>query len=466
MAATLQVSSSILYNICQRETTRASIHIPRIRLPKLPQRVLKEEVMKQLLPSSAYGQNNYRSTATATPSTTTTTYIDKNPDSLINSTFLSNSINGHDHDDQANNHDSNSVAAVKQLYAIMEGVADRIEMHKNVGEQRDNWNHLLLTSINGMTLTAATMAGIAIAASGGGAALGSLTALKFTSTLMFAAATGLMVVVNKIQPSQLAEEQRNAARLFKILHSEIQSTVSLLLRGGPMASDAAEEAIEKVMALDKAYPLPLLGAMLEKFPATVEPAVWWPRRREPLRRRTGGLYEKVNGNGWNEELEEEMKVVLRVLKRKDSEAYLRLSKTTLKVNKVLAISGPLLTSIAAVGSVYAGSASGLGLWAAAVGVVAGALASVVNTLEHGGQVGMVFEMYRSNAGFFRLMEECIELNVEEGDVERRENGEVFEVKVAMQLGRSLSEIRQLAASAATSSSENEEAIEESASKLF
>ncbi|RVX07889.1 putative F-box protein [Vitis vinifera] len=53
-----------------------------------------------------------------------------------------------------------TAATTSHLHEIMEAVADRVEMHKNIGEQRDNWNHLLLTSINAITLTAATMAGM------------------------------------------------------------------------------------------------------------------------------------------------------------------------------------------------------------------------------------------------------------------------------------------------------------------
>ncbi|KAF8414096.1 hypothetical protein HHK36_002095 [Tetracentron sinense] len=58
---------------------------------------------------------------------------------------------------------------------------------------------------------------------------------------------------------------------------------------------------------------------------------------------------------------------------------------------------PLLTGIAAAGSAFVGFASH-GSSAVFVSVVAGALASVVNTLEHVGQVGMVFEMYRNCGG--------------------------------------------------------------------
>jgi hypothetical protein len=69
-------------------------------------------------------------------------------------------------------------------------------MHKNVGEQRDNWNKLLLDSINMIILTAATMAGVSAGAP--------LLALKLSSTLLFSAATGMLLIMNKIQPSQLA----------------------------------------------------------------------------------------------------------------------------------------------------------------------------------------------------------------------------------------------------------------------
>jgi len=75
----------------------------------------------------------------------------------------------------------------------------------------------------------------------------------------------------------------------------------------------------------------------------------------------------------------------------------------------------------------------------------------------------VFEMYRSNAGFFKMMQESIESNLEETDVGRRENGQVFEMKVALQLGRSLSELRDVAAA---SSSKNGKDIKEFGSKLF
>ncbi|KAA8520118.1 hypothetical protein F0562_014374 [Nyssa sinensis] len=402
----------------------ATINMPKLRtttvsLPKLPTRVVEEF--------------DFRSGYIATQ-------IDKHSNSPININF-------------STRNDTNVADPIvmAKLYAIMEAVADRVEMHKNIGEQRNNWNSLLLTSINTITLTAATMAGIAATTASIGAPV---LALKFSSTLMYLAATGMMLIMNKIQPSQLAEEQRNAARLFKQLHGQIQTTIKF---GTPTVANV-KEFMDKVLALDKAYPLPLLGAMLDKFPSTVEPAVWWPQQPQ---RQEKGLSGRTNMNGWNGKLEEEMREIVGVLKRKDKADYLRLGGKALKINKLLAISGPLLTGLAAVGSAFVGSPSH-GSWAAVLGCVAGALASVVNTFEHGGQVGMVFEMYRSNAGFFSLMEESIESNLTERDVERRENGELFEMKVALQLGRSLSQLKDLTAS----SSRKGEAVEEFASKLF
>ncbi|KAF3619475.1 putative F-box protein-like [Capsicum annuum] len=334
---------------------------------------------------------------------------------------------------------------IEKLYAIKEAIADRVEMHRNIGEQRSQWNSMLLTSINGITLAAAILTGLA--ASNGDSVLG----LKMSSTLMYLAATGMLAIMNQIQPSQLAEEQRNAARLFQDLYNQVETTLSI---GHPLAIDV-KEAMDKVLALDKAYPLPLLGVMLEKFPSSVEPAVWWPqqRRRQPNH---GNEW-----NGWNGKLEEEMKEIKGVLGRKDQEEYIRLGGKALKLNKFLAMSGPLLTGLAAVGSAFAGH-SPHGSWAAMLGIVGGALASVVNTIEHGGQVGMVFEMYRSNAGFFQYMQESIESNLTETETERRDNGEVFELKLALKLGRSLSDLRNLAAD---SLSKGEE-IDEFASKLF
>ncbi|CAK9176052.1 unnamed protein product [Ilex paraguariensis] len=423
-ASTVLCATGSISSRCQRRnSTVAAINLPRLRtstlsLPNLPTRGLVKELELR--------NGNYP--------TTTTTFIEKH----FNSPKIRPETN-----------DSDPMMITK-LYTIMEAVADRVEMHKNIGEQRNNWNSLLLTSINAITLAAATMTGIAVTSANGAP----MMAVKTASTLMYLSATGMLLLMNKIQPSQLVEEQRNAARLFKQLLGQFQTLISV---GSPTMADV-KEAMEKVLVLDRAYPLPLLGTMLNKFPSTVEPAGWWPKQQRRKMKENSG---KMDWNGWNGKLEEEMREIVGIMERKDKADYLRLSEKAVKLNKALAITGPLLTGLAAVGSAFAGS-SPHGSWAAVLGVVGGALASIVNTVEHGGQVGMLFEMYRSNAGFFRFMEESIESNLNESDVGRRENGELFEMKIALQLGRSLSELRDLAAS----SSIKGEAHEEFASKLF
>nr|XP_009591096.1 probable F-box protein At4g22030 [Nicotiana tomentosiformis] len=419
-------STSSICN-CRRGFIRASINIPRIKTSKISLPNLQiggRSAHEQELISYSTIVNNLLDEKQLSPATTRSDDMNNGPDPLV----------------------------IAKLYAIKEAVADRVEMHRNIGEQRSQWNNMLLTSINGITLAAAAMTGIAASSGASGDAI---LGLKMSSTLLYLAATGMLVIINKIQPSQLAEEQRNATRLFQDLYNQIETTLSI---GHPSVIDV-KETMNKVLALDKAYPLPLLGTMLDKFPSSVEPAVWWPqqRRGQPKRVSDNDKY-----NGWNGKLEEEMKEIMGVLGRKDQEEYISMGKKALKLNKFLAISGPFLTGLAAIGSAFVDSSPSHGSWAAMVGIVGGALASVVNMVEHGGQVGMVFEMYRSNAGFFEYMQQSIESNLTETDMERRENGEVFEMKVALKLGRSLSDLRNLAAA----SSLKAEDLDEFGSKLF
>ncbi|XP_004486290.1 probable F-box protein At4g22030 [Cicer arietinum] len=337
----------------------------------------------------------------------------------------------------------------------MEIISDRLEMHKNIGIQRDNWNHLLLSSINMMTLSAASMIGLASVSSSG--VESPLLALKVSSTILYMASTGLLLLMNKVQPSQLSEEQRNAVRFFKQLQGEFKTRLVL----GNVTEFDVDEAMEKVLALDKAFPLPLLGSMIEKFPQNVKPAIWWPQRKQKYKGQNGKL---KNNNGWDLRLEEEMKKIVMVLKKKDMGKKLKLSEFFLKLNKILAVSGPILTCLAAVGSVFLGSVNST--WPVMLAIICGGLASVVNTIEHGGQVGMVFEFYRGASGFFQLMEETIEVNLNEDDFLKRENGELFEIKLALQLGRSVSELRQFSDLLPSLDDDDDDACEEFASKLF
>uniref|UniRef100_A0A0D9VDY2 Uncharacterized protein n=1 Tax=Leersia perrieri TaxID=77586 RepID=A0A0D9VDY2_9ORYZ len=349
-----------------------------------------------------------------------------------------------------------------KLRAIADAAADRAEMHDIIGRQRDNWNHLFLHSTNSLSLAASALAALAPAAP-------TMAALKLSAGALLATAAVTMAAVNKIQPSQLAEEQRNATRLWRQLERDLRDT--LAAAAVTNASDV-DDAMDRVLALDAAYPLPLLPGMLEKFPNSVEPTRWWPTKKQSsnsspvnssntfvTRRRRAA----VAGNGWTPELEEEMRGLLRVLKLKDEEQYVTFGEKVLKINKRLAVAGPALAGTAAIAAAFIGAGEA-GTWAAGAAVIGGALAAAANTVEHGGQMGMVFELCRNVAGVYRKIQEEIEANLGEIDVERRENGEVFETKVALQLGRSLSEMKQFRRMA--SPSFKEEDIKDFAGKLF
>lgn len=272
-------------------------------------------------------------------------------------------------------------------------------------------------------------------------------AFKFSSVFLYATVTAFIILVNKIQPSQLAEEQRNATRLFKQLEKSIYSTLELET---PSIMDV-EMAMERVLALDKAYPLPLLPGMLEKFPKTVKPTIWWPemkKRKEEVQVR--------------KEVDEEMKGVLKVLKMKDEKQYLDCGELFLRINKVLSVLGPIIAGMGAVGAVFIGwpELRGVPEFMAMVGGVIGV---VVNSMQHGWQVGMLFELMRNCAGYYRRLVEEIEFSLEEK--KREDDEEMFKLKIALCLGRSVSEFKDFA-SYVSSSCEDDEKIEVFAGKLF
>uniref|UniRef100_A0ACD5ZFM4 Uncharacterized protein n=1 Tax=Avena sativa TaxID=4498 RepID=A0ACD5ZFM4_AVESA len=348
--------------------------------------------------------------------------------------------------------------SLEKLRAIADAAADRAEMHDIIGRQRDNWNHLLLQSTNSLTLAASAMAALAPMAP-------TMVALKASAGVLLATAAVTMAAVNKIQPSQLAEEQRKSTSLWRELERDVRAALAL---GGPTTKADVNEAMDRVLALDAAYPLPLLPGMLEKFPKTVEPARWWPSRRpaQPKKSKSFGHRRGAavaSGNGWTQDLEDEMRGLLRVIKAKDENEFLTVGKLVLNVNRGLAIAGPALAGTAALTSVFIGSGEA-GTWASGVAVLGGALAAAVNTVEHGGQLGMLFELLRNCAGFYRKIQEDIEANLAEPDVERREGGDLFATKVALKLGRSLSDLKQFRKMA--SPSVRDEDIKEFAGKLF
>ncbi|KAJ1278613.1 hypothetical protein BS78_04G092200 [Paspalum vaginatum] len=353
----------------------------------------------------------------------------------------------------------------QKLRAVADAAAERADMHDIIGRQRDNWNHLLLHSTNALALAASVMSALAPGAPASGALGASAGALLATATVTMAA-------VNRVQPSQLAEEQRNATRLWRQLERDVRARGA----GAAAATEAdVQDAVDRVLALDAAYPLPLFPGMLDKFPATVEPARWWPRKKAAAAAQPSSKSKAtVNGarrgataaagNGWTRELEEEMRGIARVLRAKDEHEYVSTGERVLRLNRGLAVAGPALAGTAALATAFMGAGGEVGSWASGAAVLCGALAAAVNTVEHGGQVGMLFELLRNVAGFYRKIQDDIEACLDEADVERRENGEVFRTKVALLLGRTTSDLSQFREMA--SPSFRDEDIKDFASKLF
>ncbi|XP_010059590.2 probable F-box protein At4g22030 [Eucalyptus grandis] len=143
---------------------------------------------------------------------------------------------------------------------------------------------------------------------------------------------------------------------------------------------------EKVLALDRACPLSLLEAMLEKFPVKLEPAAVQPRFPTTAANPKGGkLLQTQSENGWSEDLEVEMRAIVQVLKSKEKQDYLRLGSLALKLNKMLAVSAPLLTGIATAGSAFGGST-------VMVAAITGAMAAIINRFNHLNYPQLVFKL--------------------------------------------------------------------------
>jgi Petal formation-expressed len=236
----------------------------------------------------------------------------------------------------------------------------------------------------------------------------------------------------------------------------------MLNKRSQLTKHAVNLLMDKVLALDKAYPLPLLPGMLEKFPEHVEPTCWWPKQ-ENKENKLSENHEKCEGNGWDEELEEAMKGLRNVLKMKDESNYIEVANLVLGINKGLAVSGPVIAILAVIATGFVDSPVG-GSWAPIVSMVGGGLMAVLNTFEHGAQLGMIFEILRNCPGLYRKIQEEIECTLSEPTVELRENGEVFAMRVALQLGRNVSELKDFAVFASPSC--KVEDMKEFASKLF
>ncbi|ERN02739.1 probable F-box protein At4g22030 [Amborella trichopoda] len=158
--------------------------------------------------------------------------------------------------------------------------------------------------------------------------------------------------------------------------------------------------------------------------------MWWSKRAVATPSKTE---EEPTDNGWSAEMEREMADVVGVVRERDTVEYMMLSKLVLNCKREMVVVGPILMAAVTVGSALGGSTT-------VGGIMAGALACVVNSFSHGGQVSMVFKMYKNNARFYQLLDKSLSSSLDKRPVER-EHAELVVMRLALQSGRSISSLR-------------------------
>lgn len=308
---------------------------------------------------------------------------------------------------------------VAQMHNIAVAARDRAELHTIIGTQRDNWNKLCHTTVVSTTVAASVLAAL----SGATPAV----PLSLTAFLLNVGTFGLMVLAGKLQPSQLAEEQRSAARQCRSVAGEIEATLQI----DPSLREDAELYIEDKLArlhdVDVAYPLPLTPDGLPKFPAVVQGSVLSPPvdLAEPE-------VPATDANGWSAAISEDLKQTAQKLREADIQIYLGWARKKERESLRLAIGAPVLVAMAALlNLVQCGYRVPMTSSAAAVCSVA---AMFCFSFAQGGQIGMIFEMYRNCAGSYADLENSIQRAIRT-PVWQREDGELFHEKIALQLGR-------------------------------
>lgn len=161
--------------------------------------------------------------------------------------------------------------------------------------------------------------------------------------------------------------------------------------------------------------------MLDKFPANVEPTVWRPQDQFKPKQEMFGL-RKRKFNGWNGNLEEEMKEIVGLVRRKDSAEYVRLSNVVLKVNKVLGISGPLLTVWLQLALVFRGPQFSVRGVQFRVSYVESSLPQLTLKID---KLEWCLRCIEALRGFISIWKRPLNRLLEGREVHNRENGELF-----------------------------------------
>ncbi|KAG6544216.1 hypothetical protein Mapa_014418 [Marchantia paleacea] len=294
-------------------------------------------------------------------------------------------------------------------------VSDRTEMHSILAQQRDNWSRLFHST----TTMASVFAATASAVNGAVPAPG----LQVVAIVLGVGAAALMALVSKFQPSQLAEEQRHAARFFKRLGADVEATLQVDPRLREEASSYWERSVTTLHALDRAFPLPLTPIVVEKFPKHLRPSKL--SGELDLARPEVKVSRHSHINGWTPSAIEDLKHTAHLLQHSDIPEYVNMANKAKLINLILSITSPL-SATAGVVLNMAGCPS------VAAAVTVGSL--FAHTLTHALQMGAVYEVYRNCAGYYADVEKSIE-RVLRLPLQQREDATIFLQKISMSLGR-------------------------------
>jgi hypothetical protein len=313
---------------------------------------------------------------------------------------------------------------VAQLRNIAFAAKDRSEMHAIIGVQRDNWNKLCHMTVNMTTIAAAMLAAMNNGVAGSTSASFGMSMAAF---LLNGGAAGFMFLAGKFQPSHLAEEQRTASRFYKMLARDIETTLLIDPRLRKAVHLYMDDVMDRLEALDVAFPLPLTPNGLVKFPKEVVPSVLGS---------TADLSETEilanNTNGWSNAMVQDLKHTAEKLKESDIEIYLGWARNKERDNKRLAMLAPVLAGSAALLSLLGCCQPGIHL--AALASACSIAAVFGSSFSNGGQIGMIFELYRNCAGYYEQMVQDIQSTIRV-PVCQREDGELYHQKIALRLGR-------------------------------
>lgn len=314
------------------------------------------------------------------------------------------------------------ILVLAQLRLLANVAADRAEMHSILAQQRDNWNKLFQNTLTAATLTASLLAGF----NGHHPSL----SLSLPALLLDVGCAFMMTVINQFQPSQLAEEQRAATKLFKKLVNDIDYALQVPPYLRQPARRLLKDSKRRLHALDRAYPMPLTPGGLEKFPSSVVPPVL---SDPPSSANSAPELVATEGNGWNESIAKDLKEIAIQINESHVKTFTSWAQNVVKVNKCLAIAAPLFAISGAV--LNAASALGwssnniLSLYAALCSVLAG----FAGSFSHDMQLGMVFELYRNTAGYFADVEASINRTLQV-PVNQRETGVLFRRRITYAVG--------------------------------